>query len=51
MMEIVQTRFPALAELTQREVMKLSEPKRLHRLITQMMVARDEAAAREILGV
>ncbi len=50
-MEIVQARFPALAELAQQEVMKLSEPKRLHLLIMQITLARDEAAARELLSV
>ena len=50
-MEIVQARFPALAELTQREITKLGEPMQFHRLITQITLARDEVAAREILSV
>jgi hypothetical protein len=47
--EIVQTRFPALAELAQQKVVKLSEPKQFHGLIMQIAMARDEAAARELL--
>ncbi len=51
LMEIIQARFPSLAEMTQQEVTKLNEPQQLHRLITQITVARDEAAAREILSL
>ena len=47
--EVVQTRFPALAELAQQKVVTLSEPKQFHELIMQIAVARDEAAARELL--
>jgi hypothetical protein len=46
---IVQTRFPALAQLAQQKVATLSEPKQFHGLIMQIAMARDEAATRELL--
>ena len=47
--EIVQTRFPAPAQLAQQKVATLSEPKQFHGLIMQIALARDEAAARDVL--
>jgi hypothetical protein len=49
--ELVQTRFPALAQLAQQKVMQLSEPRQFHGLVMQIALAHDEAAARDVLNV
>ena len=49
--EIVQTHFPVLAQLAQQKVTKLSDSRQLHGLIMQLTLARDEAAARDVLNV
>ena len=49
--ELVQARFPALAQQAQQKLTMVSEPKQLHKLIVQIAVARDEAAARETLNI
>ena len=49
--ELVQTRFPALAQQAQQKLTMVSEPKQLHKLIVQIAVAHDETAARDVLSM
>ncbi len=49
--EIVQSRFPALVGLAQQKVTKLNEPQQFHRLIMQVTITGDEVATREILDM
>jgi hypothetical protein len=48
---IAQARFPALAWQVQQKLAMVSELERLHRLIVQIAVARDEAAVRDMLNM
>lgn len=46
---IVSLRFPAIAELAQRQVRQLNKPEELDRLVQQVTTAPDEATVRKLL--
>jgi hypothetical protein len=47
--EIVEERFPPLAQLPERQVAQVNEPQMLHQLVKKVSSAPDEAAMRSVL--
>ncbi len=46
MLEVIQARFPALAEVAQKQVLHINESAKLSQLVKLMVNAPDEATAR-----
>ena len=46
MLEVIQARFPTLAEVAQEQVLRMNEPTKLSQLVKLMINAPDEATAR-----
>ena len=51
LVNIIRTRFPALAELAQAKAAQVEQPEELNTLIEQCVLAPNEAAARLLLDL